>query len=79
MDSKNLIALCHQQAHYAAHDFEDTVFVSLTRRDIWFLLLATLVLGNSAECFDDQCAEFCERLAELIEVQKDNWRAPPAT
>jgi hypothetical protein len=75
----DLLNLCHQQTHVAPHDFEDTVFAALTRRDIWLLCFSTLLVTFATSCLDEECADLLERLAELVEIQKDAWRAPPET
>lgn len=74
MDRFALIDLCHAQAHEAEHDPEDAVFFSLTRKDIWIVCFACLVLGESLDCLDDEIASLLERMAEVAEVQKDHWR-----
>ena len=74
MEDFDLLQLCHDQAHDAAHDFEDTVFVSLTRRDMWLLCFSLLIVSYSVGCLDKESEELRSRIAELVEVQKDHWR-----
>lgn len=75
MDTLKLIELCHEQSHEAEHDFEDTVFVALTRRDIWLTCLAFLILRHGAECLEEEIEDILTRIGEVAEIQKDNWRA----
>ena len=74
MTIDELLALCHQQAHDAEHDFEDSVFMSLTRRELWLLLMATVLLSESSPCLKPNCLDFNERLSEIIDTQKPHWR-----
>lgn len=74
MTVEELIEICHQGAHLAEHDFEDTVMVQLTRREMWLTVLGYLLLSQSAECLAGFCSETLERYVELIDVQKPNWR-----
>jgi len=71
---EQLIEICHRGAHEAEHDFEDTVMVQLTRREIWLTVLGYLILSQSAECLAEDCAAVTERFVELLDVQKPHWR-----
>ena len=77
MDALKLISLCHQQAHNAPHDYEDTVFVTLTKRDCWVVALGGLLIEGTLPCLMEETAGLLERLAELLDVQKDHWRERP--
>lgn len=77
MTFEELFELCHGQAHNAEHNPENTVLMALTRRDCWMFTLAILLLEFSAPCLVDQCADFAERLAELLDTQRPDWRDGP--
>jgi hypothetical protein len=72
-----LVEICHANAHTAEHDLEDAVLMSLTRREIWLMALALLILSQTAECLADDCATITERLVELMDVQKPHWQSGP--
>lgn len=78
MNTDDLIELCHEQAHNAPHDFEDTLVMALTRRDCWLLAFTLLVVSEDLESGCDlnvQADDLRVRLAELIDCQKDHWKA----
>lgn len=72
-----LIELSHQQAHNAEHNFEDTVFLSITRRDCWVFCLGALLIEGAYPCLEEQTSGILERLAEVLDVQKHHWREKP--
>jgi hypothetical protein len=74
-----LIILCHERVHDAEHDPQDTVFASMTRRDCWTLCLALIVLGESLPCVAFATDDLRLRVAELIDVQKDDWKSGPSS
>ena len=74
MDPLKLITLCHEHAHEAEHDPQDTVMCALTRRDVWLFCLAMLLLRQSTDCLEEEIEDLLTRIAELAEVQKLNWR-----
>lgn len=74
MTTAQLINLCHAQVHDAEHDPQDIVLMALTRRDCWTVCLASLVLGIALPCVEFATGDLQERLAELIETQKDGWK-----
>lgn len=71
---EDLIQLCHDQAHEATHDYEDTVVMALTKRDVWIFGMAILVATLDVPCLGEECADLVERLAELLDTQKPGWR-----
>lgn len=73
-DVDALIEICHQGAHGSPHDFEDTLMVQLTQREVWLITLAFLILSQQADCLSDFSAETTERLVELMDTQKQHWR-----
>ena len=74
MTIEELIEICHQGAHRAEHDYEDTVMVQITKRELWLTALAYLLLSQQAECLADFCSETTERFVELLDIQKPHWR-----
>jgi hypothetical protein len=74
VNTEALILLCHEGVHNAEHNPEDTVFFSLTRKDVWLVCLSVLVMGESFDCLDDESADILDRLAEVAEIQKAHWR-----
>lgn len=76
-ETERLIELCHENAHTAEHDPEDGLLISLTKREVWLTALAWLMLSQSAECLEDDCATVTQRMAELLDVQKPHWRDRP--
>jgi hypothetical protein len=68
-----IMELCHQQAHDAEHDVEDGLFLTITRREVWLMMLAFTWLSESLNCMDDPSTELMERVAETLEVQKPHW------
>lgn len=77
----DILDLAHQLAHGAPHDPDDTVFICLSRRDMWHFMFAMLLCVESSDCLAEQGADIIERVAELVDVQKPDWRSapPPAT
>ena len=75
MEAEVLIKFCHDQAHEAEHDFEDTVFAALTRQDVWMVCLSLLILSQTFDCLAEEAGDILDRMAELCDVQKDHWRA----
>lgn len=76
MDVKELIAFCHERIHEIEQDNTDTLFFTLTRRDVWLICLSALVLGQTLNCLDNELDDLLIRLAEVTEIQKEHWRRP---
>lgn len=74
MTTAQLIQLCHDNAHAAEHDLEDTLFFSLTRRDCWIVCLGGLLTEILLPCLSDETVVILERLGEVIDTQKQHWR-----
>lgn len=70
-----LIEICHENAHNADHDIEDGILLSATRREVWLMTLAFLLLSQSAPCLEPNCSALTERIVELMDVQKPHWRS----
>ena len=77
MTVDELIEICHQGAHAAPHNFEDTLMVQVTQREMWLITLAFLLLSQSAECLAEFCGVTMERVVELLDCQKPHWREAP--
>lgn len=73
-----IIEICHNNVHDAEHDVEDGLLISLTRKEIWLLVMSLLLISESAPCLSDDCATLLERVAELVDTQKQHWRDPKA-
>jgi hypothetical protein len=63
----------HDLAHDAPHDFETTVMVALTQRDIAVIGTGLRVCGHVLPCLDEERIGLIERLSELIGVQHPEW------
>ncbi len=74
MNNEQLIKFCQEQAITADHDFQDTVFVAITRRDVWLLCFALMLVADG-ELLIEYSLNLRNRIAEIVEVQKDGWRA----
>ena len=74
MNNEQLIKFCQEQAITADHDFQDTVFVAITRRDVWLLCFATMTVAGG-EPLVEYATDLRTRIAEIVEVQKDGWRS----
>ena len=70
MERQALKEMCHIQAHKAEHDPEDTLFVSLTRRDVWHILYGIMCGSDTSPDLENLGANLLERIAEVMEVQK---------
>lgn len=73
MERHALKELCHIQALKADHNFEDTMFVALTRRDIWHVLYGLICGSDTSPDLEERSCELLERLAEVLDHQKPEW------
>lgn len=69
-----IIELCHQKAHAASVDPEDYVFVALTQREIWLMLLGAVITAVNFPCLEDDLVEYENKVGDAIHVQKPAWR-----
>ena len=70
MNKADLLARSHQQAHDAEHDPENTLFVQLTRREMWHLLYGMLCASSVSPCLESNGADLLEKFADLMTVQE---------
>ena len=69
-----LIAISRHQALTAENDPEDCLFVQLTRREMWLLLLGLLWTPTLEPSLEEVSCDLLEKLSAALEVQKDHWR-----
>lgn len=58
-------------------DYEDTLFMALTRRDVLFIGAALPFLVVNYSDFDEDSIDLQVRLGDAIEVQKPEWVVNP--
>ena len=72
--AQEVIEICHQNAHAADHDPEDYVFLSLTQREIWQLLLGLVLAALAYPCLEEGIVEHEQKVGGAIHAQKPHWR-----
>lgn len=68
------IQAAHFGAHSAPHDLDDMLFLQISQRETFLVLLLLLVGAQVFECLQEEMIEFHRRAAECMKVQKEHWR-----
>ena len=74
LDKEQLIAISRYQAIHADHNFDDCLFIQLTRREIWLVLYGLLWSTTIEPSLEDNSVNLLEKLSELLDTQKPFWR-----
>ena len=69
-----VIEMLHQRSHAAENDPEDYVFLSLTKQEVYLLLLGACISAVSYRCLEDRMVDLEIKVGESIYVQKPEWR-----
>ena len=69
-----VIEMLHQRSHAAEDDPEDYVFLSLTKQEVYLLLLGACITAVSLRCLEDRVVDFELKVGETIYEQKPEWR-----
>ena len=74
MNKEELIAISRHQALTADNNPEDTLFIQLTRREIWMVIYGQLWAGELCPDLVDTSCDLLEKLGELLDTQRPEWR-----
>ena len=74
LSKEQLIAISRHQAMTADHNLEDTLFIQLTRREIWLVLYGLLWSTQIEPRLEDNSCDLLEKLGEVLDTQKAHWR-----
>lgn len=69
-----VLEICHEKAHEVENDPEDYLFLSVTERETWLLLMGMILAGAAAPCMLDDLKALEQKIAESIKAQKPAWR-----
>lgn len=73
MNIEQMVYIMHQNAHAAPHDFDDTMFFTLTERDAWLVRLMFHFNMQAPPCLEPEMHDLFTRLSECMEEQKPHW------
>ena len=74
MTTEQIIAIARHQAMHAEQNLEYTLFIQLTRREIWLVLYGLLWSSQIEPRLEDTSCNLLEKLSEVLDTQKPQWR-----
>ncbi len=68
------VQVCHERAHAAGNDPEDYALLSITEREIWWLLAGMILTASLVPCSKEDLIKLEQKMAGAIKAQRPDWR-----